>query len=464
MTYKQRIFSVAMVAMAALASTSVVSAQKNVIDEVIWMVGDEPILKSDVEGQKVYMMSEGHQVSKDADCLIPEQIAVQKLFLNQAKIDSIKVDDAMVNRNVDNWLNNAITNYFGTREKMEEYFGKKYSQIRDDQRRQAKNGEIVRQMQQKIVANVKVSPSDIRSFYASIPQDSLPFVPTSLQVQIIALKPQIPLSAIDDVKAKLRDFADQVNSGKSDFTTLARLYSEDKRTAMQGGEYGYVGRASLDPEFADVVFNLPENSKHVSQVIKTDAGYHIVQLIDHKGDLINFRQILLTPKFDDKVLDASVNRLDSIRKVITDGKISFANAVRLYSEDKNTFKNEGLMMNMKENSELGGSAFFKLEDLPQDISRAVYGLKVGDITQPFIITNDKGQKEIAIVKLKSENEGHKANLVDDFQIIKNMALNDKRQKVIDSWIRDKQKTTYVYMNPEYRNCKFQYPGWNHSEQ
>lgn len=464
MTYKQRFFSVALFAVAALASSTMMSAQKkNVIDEVIWMVGDEPILKSDVENQKLYFMSEGHTIGKDADCRIPEQIAIQKLFLNQAKIDSVTVDDAMVSRNVDNWLKNAIANYYGTKEKLEEYFGKKYSQIRDEQRRLAKNSEIVRQMQQKIVQNVKVSPSDIRNFYAKLPQDSLPFVPTSMEVQIIAIKPQVALSAIDQVKNRLRDFADQVNNGKSEFSTLARLYSEDKRTALQGGEYGYVGRPALEPEFADVIFNMPANSKHVSQVIKTDAGYHIVQLIDHKGDLINFRHILLTPKFDDKAFDSAEKLLDSVRTQIVDGKMTFEEGVHSFSQDKNTYNNEGLMMNMNENSELGGSAFFKLSDLPQDISRAIYGLKPGEITKPFMITTEKGGKEIAIIKIKSLHEGHKADMVHDFQIIKNMALGGKRQEVIDKWIRDKQKETYVYMNPEYRNCDFQYPNWNHSE-
>lgn len=434
-------------------------AQKNVIDEVIWMVGDEPILKSDVENQKLYLMSEGRKLSGNYDCLIPEQIAVQKLFLNQAKIDSIEVDEGKIARLVESWLSNAITNYYGSKEKLEEYFGKKYSQIREDQRRIARNSEIVRQMQYKIVQNVRVSPSEIRRFIQNTPTDSLPFVPTSVELQIVTIKPQISLSESDAIKKRLREFASDVNEGKTEFSTLARLYSEDKRTSLQGGEYGFVGKTSLDPNFAHVVFNMPEKSRHVSQVIQTEEGYHIVQLIDKKGDLVNFRQILLKPKISDQSIEAAIAKLDSLSNEITKGNTSFEAVASLYSEDKDTQRNGGLMINTNENSELEGSPSFRYEDLPQDISKEVYAMKVGNVSKPMIITTKKGNKEVAIVKLKSRIEGHRADIVRDLQIIKGMALNSKRQKVLDDWVRVRQKETYVYMRPGYESCLFQYPGW-----
>lgn len=458
----QKKFSRTLLAVAlALSPVSGLFGQKNVIDEVIWMVGDEPILKSDVENQKLYLMSEGHKLAGNYDCYIPEQIAVQKLFLNQAKIDSIQVDDAQVNRYVETWLNNAVSNYYGTREKMEEYFNKKYSQIREDQRRIARNSEIVRQMQYKIAQNVKVSPSEVRSFVQSTPVDSLPYIPTSVEVQAISIKPEIALAEIDAIKDKLRGFASEVSKGNSEFSTLARLYSEDKRTALQGGEYGYVGRASLDPDFANVVFNMPSTDRYVSQVIKTEEGYHIVQLIDKKGDLINFRQILLRPQISDQALEAAVAKLDSLRMEVNKGQISFEDAVRDYSEDKDSRNNGGLLLNTSENSELSGSPSFRYEDLPQDLGKDIYKMKPGEISQPIVVTTKKGNKEVVIVKLKTLKEGHRADLVNDFQVIKEMALSKKRQSVLDEWVRTKQKETYVYMNPEYRNCEFQYPGWLH---
>ena len=219
------------------------------------MVGDEPILLSDIEYQKLILRSEGQGIEGDLDCIIPERIAIQKLFLNQAKIDSIEANETQVNRMVEMWIQNAISQ-LGSKEKLEEYFNKKLSQIREEQAVQMRNEEIVRAMQQKIAQGIQVSPSEISSFYKSIPQDSLPFVPKTIEVEIIALQPQIPLTEIDRVKGVLRGYADDVNEGKREFSTIARLYSEDKRTALQGGEYGFVGKVSLDPTFATAVFNL----------------------------------------------------------------------------------------------------------------------------------------------------------------------------------------------------------------
>ena len=436
--------------------------KRSIADQVVWMVGDEPILLSDIEYQKLILRSEGQGIEGDLDCIIPERIAIQKLFLNQAKIDSIEANETQVNRMVEMWIQNAISQ-LGSKEKLEEYFNKKISQIREEQAVQMRNEEIVRAMQQKIAQGIQVSPSEISTFYKSIPQDSLPFIPKTVEVEIIALQPQIPLTEIDRVKSVLRSYADDINEGKREFSTIARLYSEDKRTALQGGEYGFVGKVSLDPNFATAVFNLSDKTR-VSPIIKTDEGYHIAQLIEKRGDLVNFRHILVRPVVDEAALSAATKRMDSIAQLIEEGKLAFDQAAALYSEDKNTYNNGGLMINSSNESDFAGSSSFRYEDLPQDIAKIAHELKVGQVSKPFTMRTEKGLEQVAIIRLKEEHPEHIANMNTDFRTIKEMALAKKRSKVIDEWIRTKQKATHIYSNEAYRNCTFQYPGWVHEEQ
>lgn len=431
--------------------------QKNVADEVVWLVGDEPILRSDIEFQKLRILSEGHRLDGNPDCVIPEQIAIQKLFLNQAKIDSITVSDQNVNRFVEAWIENAIAQV-GSKEKLEEYFNKKLSQIREDERREARNTEIVRSMRSKITQNVQVSPSEIRSFYSTMPQDSLPFIPRTVEVQKIAVKPRVDLVEIDRIKGRLREFVEEVNSGKREFTSLARLYSEDKKTALQGGEYGFVGRAALEKDFATVVFNLTD-PKRASQIVKTEEGYHIVQLIEKRGDMVNFRHILLRPQANTEAITNATNRLDSIQNLIKEEKLTFAQAAELYSEDKDTYNSGGLMTNRNQESDFEGSAAFRYEDLPQDISKEVYELKVGEMSKPFIHKLSNGTEEVVIVKLKEVHEAHRANLSSDYRVIKNLALGRKREQEVEEWIKRKQKETPIRISDSYENCEFRYPGW-----
>lgn len=457
----KRIWSLAVALVILLMGRQQASAQKNIADQVVWMVGDEPILLSDIEFQKLRMRSEGVRLEGRPDCFIPEQIAIQKLFLNQAKIDSIEANESQVIRYVDAWLENVIAQ-IGSREKLEEYFGKKLSQIKEDERRQARNNDIVRAMQQKIVQGVQVTPSEIRAYYASIPQDSLPFIPKTVEVQRISVLPQIDLQEIDRVKKRLREFADQVNSGEKSFSSLARLYSDDQRTALQGGEYGFVGRGSLEADFANVVFNLSD-PKRASQIVKTEEGYHIVQLIEKRGDLVNFRHILLRPETNDKGIEAAQTRMDSIISAINDGKLTFEAAAELFSEDKDTRNNGGLMINKSQGSDFEGSPNFRYEELPQDISRVVYDLKPGEQSKRFEMRQPNGQIEIVIVKLKAVHEEHSANMNSDYRIIKAMALNKKKEQVLDDWIRRRQKETPIKIDAAYQHCDFKYPGWLRAE-
>lgn len=444
-------------ALFSFASATAQAPQRNVADEVVWMVGDEPILLSEIETQKMLLRLEQIRNEGNPDCFIPEQIAVQKLFLNQAKIDSIEISEQQVSRYVESWIEHAVSQ-LGSTAKLEEYFSKKLSQIKEDKRIEARNGEIVRSMQSKIVQNVTISPSEIRNYFNNLPTDSLPYIPKTLEIQRIALKPSVELTEIDRVKDRLRGFAEEVNSGSREFSMLARLYSEDKKTALQGGEYGFVGRASLDADFANVVFNLSD-PKRASQIVRTEDGYHIVQLIERRGDMVNFRHILLRPDLNDQAIIAATARLDSIVGLIKNGDLTFERAAEIYSEDKNTYNNGGLMINRSKESDFEGSPNFRMEDLPQDIARVVNGLKPGELSNTFIQRHVNGIQEVVVVRLKEIHPEHIANMNSDFRTIKEMALAHKREQEIENWIRRKQRQTPIQIRSRQGDCSFRYPGW-----
>ncbi len=438
-----------------LSLTLTLNAQDNIIDEVVWVVGDESILKSEVEGVRRDMLINRETFDGDPYCLIPEQIAVQKLFLHQSKIDSIDVPASAVAREVEQRINNAIM-YYGSREKLEEYEAKSVNDLREDLKDKMREGEIVRQVQTKIVGDVKLTPSEIRKYYTSLSQDSLPFIPTTVEVQIITMRPIIPLSEIDAVKNRLREFTDRINKG-DDFGMLARMYSEDG-SAQKGGELGFMGRAQLVPEFASAAFALTDPKK-VSNVVETEYGYHIIQLIERRGDRINARHILLKPKIPAAEMEKTIHRMDSLVTDINDKKFTFEDAAIYISADKDTRNNKGLMVNKNQYSDNGGTARFEMKELPQEIAKVVDDLSVGEISKPFRMLDEKGKEVVAIVKLRQRVDGHRANVSDDFQILKQIVESNKKAEILKNWLEKKIKDTYVWINSDWINCDFQYSGW-----
>ena len=432
-------------------------AQDNVIDEIVWVVGDDAILRSDIETQRLYMLNEGQRFDGDPYCVIPEQLAIQKLYLNQAKIDSITANENQVIQSVDQWMNMAV-NQMGSREKLEEYMGKKFSQIKEERKETVREQQIVQQMQQKLIGEIKLTPAEIRKYFNQLPQDSLPTIPTTVEVQIVSMEPKIPFEETDAIKARLRDFTEQVNTGKMEFSTLARLYSEDPGSSVRGGELGFMSKTQLLPEFANVAFNL-KDPKRVSQIVQTEYGYHIIQLIEKRGDRINCRHILLKPKVSDKELTEATTRMDSLYNDLQAEKFSFDEAATFVSADKDTRNNKGLMVNQNYESSNYGTPKFEMQELPQEIGKVVYQMEVGDISKPFTMLTDKQKEVVAIVKLKARVNGHKANLADDFQAMKQLVESRKREELLNDWIRKKQKTTYVRISEGWRNCDFKYPGW-----
>ena len=437
-----------------LASVSAFG-QNNVIDEVVWVVGDEAILKSDVESERLNAQYEGRKFEGDPYCIIPEQLAIQKLFLHQAELDSIEVSEQEVLGQLERQVNWYI-DQIGSKEKMEEYFNKTSTQIREMLRENIRNGLIVQRMQQQIMGDIKIVPADVRRYFKDLPQDCIPFIPTQVEVQIIAFEPKIPQEEIDRVKKTLRDYTERVEKGEISFGTLARLYSEDPGSARRGGEYGFQSRGEVVPEFANVVFNLTDPKK-VSKVFETEYGYHIAQLIEKRGDRVSYRHILMKPKVEEKELEKSLNRLDSVAKDIRNAKFTFDDAATYLSQDKDTRNNHGLMANPKT-----GTARFEMQDLAQvsqEVAKIINELNVGEISEPFTMVNNKGKEVCAIVKLKARIDGHKATITEDYQRLKSIVEAKRGEEKLDKWIREKQKSTYVRINENWVKCDFKYPGW-----
>lgn len=436
------------------AQTAADSSAHNVVDEVIWVVGDEPILKSEVEAMRMQAAQEGTRWNGDPDCVIPEQLAVQKLFLHQAAIDSVEVTEADVQGQVDNYVEYWIQQA-GSREKLEEYKKQSISQIRNELHDIVHDQMTTQKMREKLVENIKVTPGEVRRYFKDMPQDSIPFVPTEVEVQIITQTPRIEQEEINRVKDELRSFTDRINKGETSFSTLARLYSEDPGSACSGGEIDYAGRTTFDPAFANVAFNLTDPKK-VSKIVESEFGFHIIQLIDKRGDKIKVRHILLKPRISDKAVSSSLARLDSIRTDITKGLFTFEEGATVISDDKDTRNNHGLMSNIMGSAR---TSKFRMQDLPPEVARVVDTMKVGEISAPFSMINDRGKTVCAIVKLKNRVDGHKATITEDFQVMKDLVLGKRREEKLHEWVVDKIKTTYVRINDRYKDCKFEYQGW-----
>ena len=433
-----------------------VVAQNNVIDEIAWVVGDEAILKSEVEEYRKDILMQNQRIEGDPYCFIPEQLAIQKLFLDQAKLDSIEVQESQVSRELEFQINNMVSS-IGSIERLEEYFGKNLAAIREDVRVQIREQQLIQGVQQKHFGDIQLTPSEIRKFYNNLAQDSLPFIPTTMEVQIITAEPKIPLAEIDRVKDQLREFTEQITSGEREFSTLALIHSEDP-SAIRGGEMGFAPPSNYVPEFASAAFALNDPSK-VSNVVETEYGFHIIQLIERRGEMANFRHILLRPKVPKESLDTALVRLDSIRTGILEEKITFDDAATYLSADKETRNNMGIMVNGTAGSMNAGTPRFALNELNQDIAKIAGEMKTGEVSEPFIMRNDKGREVAAMVKITTRNEGHRANINNDYQIIKQMAENARQQEMVDEWLKKKIGQTYVRIDPDWRSCEFQYNGW-----
>ncbi len=443
---KLRFLSALLLAMTAM----VMMAQNNVAEEVAWVIGDEPIFKSDIEEQYQQALYERIAIDGNPYCVIPEQMALDKLFLDQARIDTVEVQQSAISSEVESRINFFIAN-LGSKEKVEEYFRMPLPRLREKLNEVYSDQYCIQQVQNELTKNVKATPADVRKFYNNISKDSLPYIPMQVETQIITINPVIPQQEIDEVKARLRDYAQQVNTGEREFSTLAILYSQDQATAVYGGETGFQSRSVLLPEYATAAFNLNDN-KRVSNIVETDDGFHIIQLIEKRGDRINTRHILLRPKVSDKDLTDALTRLDSVRSDILAGKRTFDEMAMYISQDKDSRNNNGNMLNEKNHS-----SRFEMADLPAEVGKKVSMMQPGEISEPFVTINPKTRREqVAIVKLVKRIDGHKADLAEDYMIIKDICEASEKEKIIHDWVVQKQKSVYVYIEENWRNCDFKY--------
>ena len=444
-------------ALLAILSFCNVSAQDNVIDRVEWVVGDKAILRSDIEESIRYWLSTGRKFEGDPYCVVGEDLAIQQLFLHQAAIDSIEVDETMIMRKVDAQMDYVIQQ-IGSKEKLEEYFDKNSAEIREMYREQLYNMEMMEMMKSKLVGDIKVSPSLVRRYYESLPKDSLPFIQEQVEVQIITIEPEITEEEIERVKGELRDYTERIMSGETSFSTMALMYSEDPGSARRGGELDFMGRGELDPAFATVAFNLTDPGK-ISKIVESEYGFHIIQLMEKRGDRIKVRHILRKPERSADNIKKMLLRLDSISTDIKEGKFTFEEATGAISDDKDTRNNYGIMYNRNT-----ASAQFSFEELPADVARVVENLEVGELSQPFAWILDNGKTVCAIAKLRSRTEAHLATINDDYETLSMMYKSELGNQRLQDWIKQKQQNTYVRINSDSRNCEFKYPHWEFYEE
>jgi peptidyl-prolyl cis-trans isomerase SurA len=348
-------------------------------------------------------------------------------------------------------MNNALSQ-LGSKEKVEEYYGKTFAKLREERREINRNLMTENEVKSKLVGNITTTPSEVRQYFNTLPIDSIPMIPAESEVEIITVEPQYSASDIEAIKERLRGFTERVNKGEN-FSTLALMYSEDRLSARVGGELGFMGKGQLLPEFANVAFALTDPKK-VSKIVETEYGFHIIQLIEKRGDRVNCRHILLKPEISATERNKALLRLDSIADLIRTDKMKFETAADYYSFDKDTKSNGGLMVNPRT-----GTPRFQLEELPNGVRDLVYKMNVGEVSKPFSMVTDKQKDVCAIIRVKSKSKAHRASLTEDFQQLKQLVINKKSEKILNDWIIEKQKKTYVRINEKWRNCEFQYPGW-----
>lgn len=418
-----------------------------VVDEVVAVVGNEIILLSEVEEQARQMSMQGQNVGYREKCMILEGFLFQKLCLEQAERDSLTVTDEQVESELNRRLD-YFRAQFESVEKMEQFLGRTIPEIKKEFRAQVRDQLMVRQMEEKITGAVKVTPAEVRRFFESVPPDSLPFVPSEVEMAQIVIKPEPSLAEKERVRKRLQDIRQDILNGAS-FGLKALRFSEDKVSAQAQGELGFMTREQLVPEFASVAFRLKEGE--VSEIVETPFGYHIIQLIERRGEYYNFRHILLRPKPSDADFKKAEKRIDSIYQLINKyDTLTFGKLAERFSTDEDTRFNDGKMIN-----QLSGSSRFRVGDLDMGTFNLINNLEPGQHSRPELFETSTGQKAFRIVKLLSRTNPHVADLVNDFEAIQEAALDQKKKGVISRWIQKKQNEYFIRVNDYFSSCPFE---------
>ena len=435
--------------------------QPQVVDKVVAVVGKNIILQSDIENQYVQYRLQGmvEGTGQEMRSRILEDLLLQKLMLNQAEMDSITVTDEDVEKQLDMRIHQFVAR-FGSQEKMEAQFGKTMTEIKDEVRKAMKDQMLQEQVQSKIMENVVVTPQEVKDFFASIPKDSLPTISPEYEIVQIVKRPPISIDEKLEVKDRLYQIRKRILDGESSFATMAVLYSEDPGSARQGGELGLTGRGVWVPEFENVAFNLRDGE--ISDVVESEHGFHIIQLIEHRGDAVNCRHILLTAKVPVEALEKAQNELDSVAQLVRNGDMTFEEACKKFSDDDSK-SNGGYLTN----AATGGNRL-SLQDLQEleqsyeeykNLAFVISRLEVGQISDPLPMTTNENKDAFRLIMVKSKTEPHQANLKEDYNLIQNWALGQKRQEAIGKWVKDKAAKAYIRLDEAYKNNDFYYD-WN----
>jgi peptidyl-prolyl cis-trans isomerase SurA len=434
-----------------LTAMYTVNAQDKVVDQIVAIVGSNIILKSDIEKMFIDQQAQGITTEGDMKCEILENFLIDKLLIAEAELDTlIEVTDSQVNQQMDAQLQMYVA-HFGSESAVENYFKKPIVEIRAEMQQVIRNQLLSSQMRNKIIQDVTITPSEVRQYFRNLPEEEIPTIPQQYEYAQITMKPKTDMEEENRVKSELRELKKRIEEGSS-FAAMAVMYSEGP-SAGSGGEIGYLGRAQLDPEYAAVAFNLKGDK--ISNVVETEFGYHIIQLIDRQGEKINTRHILMKPKISPEAKEDAFMRLDSLASLIRKEEISFTEAARLFSSDKNTRNNGGIAI-----SQHSMSSKFTIEELDGDVSKVLPSLKINEISDPFeTIDPESRQTVFKIIKLINKTDAHKANLQNDYQQLSDMFLEKKKEKILEKWISDKQSQTYIKIDPTYANCNFEFNNW-----
>ena len=437
-----------------LALPSMAQQEGVIIDKVVAIVGRQIVMYSDIETQKMQVKAQNYALPEDIDCQILEQGMYQKLLVNQAIMDTVEVSEAQVTAETDRRINYYVAQ-IGSEEKLEEYYNKKMPELREDLLEIVKEQLTAQNMEDEVTRDVTVTPQEVRDCFKALPKDSLPIINTEFEIEQLSISPKIEEAEILRIKDRLREFKTRVANGES-FSTLAVLYSEDPGSAMKGGELGFMSRNDLVPEFSAVAFNLVPNE--VSKVVKTEYGYHIIQLIERRGERMNCRHILLKPQVSANEKKNAIMRLDTIRQKIVNKEITFKEACWMFSDDEDTRLNGGVMINP-----YTGTSLFEAEQLDPKVANAIRNLEVGEISKPFETEDDQGNTVCKIVLLRSKTKPHKANLSQDYQRIQNLAIERKKGEVLEEWITNTIENTYIKIDDDFKKCKFRNKEWIKTE-
>jgi peptidyl-prolyl cis-trans isomerase SurA len=448
---QNKVLKIGFVVLFTILTTGSLIAQDKVVDQIVAVVGGNIVLKSDIEKMNMDQQAQGITSEGDMKCEILENFLIDKLLVAEAELDTlIEVTDSQVNQQMDGQIQMYVA-HFGSERAVENFFKKPIADIRAEMRLVIRDQLLSSQMRNKIVQDITVTPSEVRQFYRGLSEDEIPVIPTQYEYAQITMRPEIDLEEENRVKAELREIKKRIEDGSS-FAAMAVMYSEGP-SANSGGEIGYLGRAQLDPEYAAAAFNLKGDK--ISNVVKSEFGYHIIQLVDRRADKVNTRHILMTPKVSSEAKELAISRLDSLANLIRKEEISFAHAAARFSSDKNTRNNGGLAINPNTLS-----SKFTVEELEGNISKVISNLKIGEISDPFeTIDPESRQSVYTIVKLVDKIEDHKANLQSDYQHLSDLFLAKKREEALQQWIADKQDQTYIRIDDTYANCNFEFNNW-----